>query len=62
MVFQQHSLFPWKTVKANVAFGPLMSAVGRGAAEAKARKFLRLVGLADFENQYPHTWRIGFSS
>jgi NitT/TauT family transport system ATP-binding protein len=54
MVFQQHSLFPWKTVKANVAFGPLMTGAGRDEAEARARKFLRLVGLADFENHYPH--------
>lgn len=55
MVFQQHSLFPWKTVRANVAFGPLMAGIGRAEADAKARRFLALVGLADFENHYPHT-------
>ena len=32
MVFQQHSLFPWKTVKDNVAFGPLMAKQGKHAA------------------------------
>jgi NitT/TauT family transport system ATP-binding protein len=55
MVFQQHSLFPWKTVLANVAFGPLMAGVGRREAEARARGFLALVGLAEFGNHYPHT-------
>jgi len=55
MVFQQHSLFPWKTVKDNVAFGPLMTGAGRGEAESRASKLLRLVGLTDFENHYPHT-------
>jgi NitT/TauT family transport system ATP-binding protein len=29
MVFQQHSLFPWKTVRDNVAFAPKMRGVGK---------------------------------
>ncbi|MBD3657198.1 MAG: ABC transporter ATP-binding protein [Marinobacter sp.] len=55
MVFQQHSLFPWKTVKENVAFGPLMAGVGHNEANSVARTFLSLVGLAAFENAYPNT-------
>jgi NitT/TauT family transport system ATP-binding protein len=55
MVFQQHSLFPWKTVCENVAFGPLMAGVGRTEANSVARTFLSLVGLAAFENAYPAT-------
>lgn len=55
MVFQQHSLFPWKTVKENVAFGPLMAGVGQNEATSVARTFLSLVGLAAFENAYPNT-------
>ena len=55
MVFQQHSLFPWKTVRDNVAFGPLMAGVGRNEAMSVARTFLSLVGLAAFENAYPST-------
>ena len=54
MVFQHHSLFPWKTVKKNVAFGPMMSGVGKSEAESRARTFLGLVGLSSFENHYPH--------
>ena len=55
MVFQQHSLFPWKTVLENVAFGPLMSGVGRDEAQRVARTFLSLVGLSAFGNAFPNT-------
>ncbi|MHB8255196.1 MAG: ABC transporter ATP-binding protein [Acidiferrobacter sp.] len=54
MVFQQHSLFPWKTVLENVAFGPRMAGKG-GASESIARTFLGLVGLLAFANRYPST-------
>jgi len=55
MVFQQHSLFPWKTVRDNVAFGPLMTGASRNEACSVARTFLSLVGLAAFEDAYPGT-------
>jgi NitT/TauT family transport system ATP-binding protein len=54
-VFQQHSLFPWKTVRENVAFGPLMAGASRNEATGVARTFLSLVGLAAFEDAYPGT-------
>jgi NitT/TauT family transport system ATP-binding protein len=50
MVFQQYSLFPWKTVKENVAFGPKIA--GRDA-EPIANTFLDMVGLSRFANRYP---------
>jgi NitT/TauT family transport system ATP-binding protein len=50
MVFQQYSLFPWKTVKENVAFGPKIA--GK-AADAVANTFLDMVGLTRFANRYP---------
>lgn len=55
MVFQQHSLFPWKTVCENVAFGPLMAGMSHSSANAVARTFISLVGLAASENAYPST-------
>jgi NitT/TauT family transport system ATP-binding protein len=55
MVFQQHSLFPWKTVRDKVAFGPLMAGASRNEACSVARTFLSLVGLAAFEDAYPGT-------
>lgn len=53
MVFQQATLFPWKSVLDNVAFGPLMSSGSPAAAECTARTFLSLVGLSSFEKHYP---------
>jgi NitT/TauT family transport system ATP-binding protein len=53
MVFQQHSLFPWKTVLANVEFGLKMRGIGAAARSAEARSYLNLVGLAGFERAYP---------
>jgi NitT/TauT family transport system ATP-binding protein len=53
MVFQQHSLFPWKTVCDNVAFGPLMAGKGKDAARSIARTFLEMVGLSAFEHSFP---------
>jgi NitT/TauT family transport system ATP-binding protein len=53
MVFQQHSLFPWKTVMRNVEFGLKMRGVGRVQREGAARTYLHLVGLGGFEHAYP---------
>lgn len=51
MVFQQYSLFPWKTVRENVAFGPKI--LGRAEPEAVADTMIAMVGLAKFGNRYP---------
>jgi NitT/TauT family transport system ATP-binding protein len=53
MVFQHHSLFPWKTVLANVEFGLKMRGVGKTERTSQARTHLNLVGLAGFEHAYP---------
>jgi NitT/TauT family transport system ATP-binding protein len=53
LVFQQHTLFPWKKVLDNVAFGLKMKGVGRRERRARARELLELVGLAGFEDRYP---------
>jgi NitT/TauT family transport system ATP-binding protein len=53
MVFQQYSLFPWKTVKENVAFGPKIAGQSAIAAESVANTFLDMVGLSRFANRYP---------
>ena len=53
LVFQQHTLFPWKKVLDNVAFGLKMQGVGRSERRERARELLGLVGLAGFENRYP---------
>ena len=53
MVFQQYSLFPWKTVRDNVAFGPYATGAGRSRARAIGDELLDMVGLTRFANRYP---------
>ncbi len=45
MVFQQYSLFPWKTVRENVEFGLKMRGMDRSQRERAARTLLGLAGL-----------------
>ena len=54
MVFQEYSLFPWKTVLGNVMFGLLMQKIPKNEAKEKALTYLELVGLSEFENSYPY--------
>ena len=56
MMFQQATLFPWRTTLENVVL-PIEIRDGRAAARAKhdaARALLDLVGLKGFENVYPN--------
>lgn len=53
MVFQHHSLFPWKTVRENIAFGPRISSGSPMSARQEADTFLSLIGLSKFANSYP---------
>jgi NitT/TauT family transport system ATP-binding protein len=53
-MFQADALLPWKTVLANVALGPIFKGVGKVEAQTRARDWLRRVGLAGFEDRYPH--------
>ena len=53
IVFQQHTLFPWKTVKENVRFGPMRRGAGRVVSDKLADEYIELVGLSGYENYYP---------
>jgi len=53
LVFQHHTLFPWKKVIDNVAYGLKMKGIGQYERAARARELIKLVGLAGFENRYP---------
>lgn len=53
LVFQQHTLFPWKKVIDNVAFGLKMKGIARDERHRCACELLELVGLAGFEQHYP---------
>jgi NitT/TauT family transport system ATP-binding protein len=53
MVFQSYTLFPWLTVRDNIAFG--LKIQGKGAAEQRTivDRYLAEVGLEGFADAYP---------
>ena len=53
VVFQQYSLFPWKSVLANVEFGLKLQGVDKRTRQERARHLLKLAGLDEFEKFYP---------
>ena len=54
MVFQEYSLFPWRTVLDNVAFGPELQGVNKDERYERARQYIKMVDLERFEARYPH--------
>jgi NitT/TauT family transport system ATP-binding protein len=54
MVFQQFGLFPWKTVFNNVAYGLKLAGASKAEIQERVPRFIRLVGLAGFEQAYPY--------
>jgi NitT/TauT family transport system ATP-binding protein len=55
MVFQQPHLFPWKSVRRNIAHGPRMLGKSAGEARAIADGLIEMIGLGRFADGYPHT-------
>jgi NitT/TauT family transport system ATP-binding protein len=53
MVFQEDSTFPWRTVRENVEFPLEVTGMAKAERRERARHFLNLVGLGDFESRYP---------
>jgi NitT/TauT family transport system ATP-binding protein len=53
-MFQADALLPWKTVLQNVALGLIFRKVAKKEAVERARDWIRRVGLAGFEDRYPH--------
>jgi NitT/TauT family transport system ATP-binding protein len=54
MVFQEQSIFPWKTVRDNVAFGLKARGFSRRDRQEIAAQYIRKVGLKGFEDALPH--------
>lgn len=55
MVFQQPNLFPWRSVRQNVAFGPRMLGKSRKEVAETTVELIEMVGLTRFADAYPHT-------
>lgn len=54
IVFQSYALLPWRTVIRNLELGLEIRRVDRRERRKIAHRYLELMGLAAFENQYPH--------
>lgn len=54
LVFQEHALYPWRTVFQNVALGLEMQGQNRRQIEESVTGLLDLVGLENFASYYPH--------
>ena len=53
MVFQEYSLFPWRTVIDNIAFGLEMKGIRKDERYRIAGQYLDLVNLSQFRDSYP---------
>ncbi len=51
-VFQERGVFPWLTVEGNIGFG--LGRLPRAEREERVARYVKLVGLAGFEQAYPH--------
>jgi NitT/TauT family transport system ATP-binding protein len=54
MVFQEYALLPWRNIRDNIGLGLKLRKASRDVREATVRRFVDLVGLAGFEDKFPH--------
>ncbi len=53
-IFQQESLFPWRTVRQNIEFGLEVKGVPRDKRDRRVDEALKIVGMEGLEDHYPH--------
>ncbi len=67
MVFQSFDLFPWRTTRENVEFGLEVKGISKSERRDVSLHYIELVGLAGFEDSFPHELsggmqqRVGFA-
>lgn len=54
VVFQSFRLLPWKNVIENIGFPLAIQGLNKERRNERALQYAKLVGLAGFENSYPH--------
>ena len=57
VIFKEYGVFPWLSVKDNIAFGLRLAANRKPRAEREeiCRRYMALMGLSDFADAWPHT-------
>jgi NitT/TauT family transport system ATP-binding protein len=57
VIFQEYGVFPWLTVKQNIAFGLTLAAnnVDAAAREEVCRRYMAFMGLSEFADAWPRT-------
>lgn len=53
VVFQDASLFPWKTIRRNILYGMEVAKVPRDEQERRFSQYIELMNLKGFEDKYP---------
>ena len=53
LVFQEYALFPWRTVRQNIAFGLELKGMPKAEQEPIVQRYIDLIGLKGFENSLP---------
>lgn len=53
VVFQDASLFPWRTIRRNIAYGMEIAKVPKEEQEKRLAHYIKMMNLEGFENKYP---------
>ena len=53
-IFQDHNLFPWKTVRQNIELGPVNRGYPVHKTKNMTKRLLKEVNLLGFEDHFPH--------
>lgn len=54
MVFQEQSVFPWRTVRGNIEYGLMARGVGKAERRRITEDYIHRLGLDGFGDSYPH--------
>jgi NitT/TauT family transport system ATP-binding protein len=52
-VFQRDTVFPWRTVEANIGYGLEIAGVAKAERQARVRSTIQAAGLAGFDRSFP---------
>ncbi len=53
-IFQQESLFPWRTIRQNIEFGLEIQNMSPEERKRRSDEIIKIVGMEGLENHYPH--------